>query len=71
LDGARHASRIAVYGSKRDVIVAWLTYQQERLAAGLPALPYVMEPRRLAGIADWDTVPARRSTLSLTVVKRP
>lgn len=54
-----HPSRVAVYGTRQDVLIAWQTYQQERLDAGLPAEPYMIEPCRPADLSDWRQVPPR------------
>ena len=54
-----HPSRVAVYDTRHDVLIAWQTYQQERLDAGLAALPYTIEPCRPADLSDWRQVPPR------------
>ena len=59
LNETTNPSRVAVYPTPAAVTAAWLTTQQERLAAGLPAHPYRIEPAPLRGLPDWTTVPTR------------
>jgi hypothetical protein len=59
LDETTNPSCIAVYPTSTAVTAAWLTTQQDRLTAGLPAHPYRIEPMPLGALRDWTTVPAR------------